>query len=320
MKEVFASIEEGLQKLSYPDSPSNLYDPIEYILSIGGKRLRPYLLMLVARGYGATNDECVNQALAVEIFHNFTLVHDDIMDHAPLRRGNETVHEKWDQNVAILSGDTMMVQAYQSLIKNAPVNYLPEILRIFNETAIKVCEGQQHDMDFEVQDSVEVADYLHMIRYKTAELLGGAMHIGAILGGASKEQQDLIYQFAIEIGIAFQLMDDLLDVYADQAKFGKQVGGDIIENKKTYLYLQLEKKLKTEDLPTWNDLKQEKDNSIKVEGVKKLYSIYGIDQDTKNLIEDYYAQGMKTLEKIDMDESFKSELKKFADKLQERES
>lgn len=320
MKELFAEIESGLAGIQYPKTPANLYEPIEYILSLGGKRLRPYLLMLVAKGYGANSEQSLYPALAIEIFHNFTLVHDDIMDNAPLRRGNETVHEKWDQNVAILSGDTMMVQSYQNLIKNVPAEKLHEVLEIFNTTAVKVCEGQQWDMDFETRDEVSVDEYIKMIRYKTAELLGGAMKIGAVLGSANQEQKDLIYQFAIEIGIAFQLMDDLLDVYADQAKFGKQVGGDIIENKKTYLYLQLEKAISEDDNKLWDSLKAENDTAKKVEGVKDLYNKYGIDTDTKSLIKEYYDAGLKTLESVSMTESYKEELKKFADKLNSREN
>jgi geranylgeranyl diphosphate synthase, type II len=320
MKDLFSEIESGLRAIHYPKSPANLYDPIAYILSLGGKRLRPYLLMLVAEGYGAKRELAINPALAIEIFHNFTLVHDDIMDNAPLRRGNETVHEKWDENVAVLSGDTMMVKAYQHVIKNVPAEMLHEVLEVFNTTSIKVCEGQQMDMDFEELDKVSIDSYIHMIRYKTAELLGGAMRIGAILGEASEEQKDSVYQFAIEVGLAFQLMDDLLDVYADQAKFGKQVGGDIIENKKTYLYLQLEKKISLEDNAAWDKLKVEPDNDKKVDGVKFLYNKYGVDADTKKLIQEYYTKGLTTLEGLTVRDSYKSELKKFADQLQSREN
>lgn len=320
MKDLFEEIELGLKNISYPKTPSNLYDPISYILSLGGKRLRPYLLMLVAEGYEAPRKLSLNPAMAIEIFHNFTLVHDDIMDNAPLRRGNETVHEKWDQNVAILSGDTMMVQSYQHLIKNVPSEKLHEILEVFNTTAVKVCEGQQLDMDFETRDEVSVDEYIHMIRYKTAELLGGAMKIGAILGTASNEQKDLIYKFAIEIGIAFQLMDDLLDVYADQAKFGKQVGGDIIENKKTYLYLQLEKAISEEDNKLWDSLKAKEDQSTKVEEVTALYEKYGIRDMTEKAISDYYEQGLQTWEQLDMKTDSKDALKAFADKLRNRDN
>lgn len=320
MKVLFEEIEKGLSSIKYPESPANLYDPIEYILSLGGKRLRPYLLMLVAEGYNSSSEQSLNPALAIEIFHNFTLVHDDIMDNAPLRRGNETVHEKWDQNVAILSGDTMMVQAYQYLIKNVPADKLHEVLEIFNTTAVKVCEGQQLDMDFETRTEVSVDEYIHMIRYKTAELLGGAMRIGAVLGTASEEQKDLIYQFAIEIGVAFQLMDDLLDVYADQAKFGKQVGGDIIENKKTFLYLHLEKLISKEDHLIWDQLKKEEDQVKKVKEVTALYEKYGIRQLTETAIEDYYKQGLSTWEKLEMTKDAKVALKDFADKLNSREN
>lgn len=313
-------IDKEISNLNLPTSPSNLYKPVDYIMNLGGKRLRPYLLMIAAKGYGVSFEKSVNQALAIEIFHNFTLVHDDIMDHAPLRRGNETVHKKWSTNIAILSGDVMMVKAYEYLIKEIDPSKVISCLEVFNDTALKVCEGQQYDEDFEVQETVHIEEYIQMIRLKTAELLGGAMKIGSILGGADEKNQNLIYDFAINIGIAFQLMDDLLDVYADQAKFGKQVGGDIIEDKKTYLFLKLEEKISPSDLVKWDEFRVETDNVIKVEKVKELYDQYAIASDTKMLIKDYYRAGIKALNELIIPEEIKAELQTFADKLMVRES
>lgn len=319
MKQAFDLIEQGIKGIDYPKQPGNLYAPIEYIMGLGGKRLRPYLLMLSAQGFGKPMQDVVSQAVAIEVFHNFTLVHDDIMDHAPLRRGNTTVHEKWDQNIAILSGDTMMVKSYQLLMDGVESQLLPAVFETFNDTAVKVCEGQQMDMDFETTAKVSVEEYLKMIRLKTAELLGGAMKIGAILAEAPKEEQEAIYSFAINTGVAFQLMDDLLDVYADQAKFGKQVGGDIIENKKTYLFLQLEKKVNQEDLKIWEELKTSENAEQKVNGVKELYSKYQIKSDTEKLIEDYYRKGLNDLETVSISNEAKQAIAAFADKLAVRE-
>ena len=320
MQDTLAIIEKAIDELRIASHPINLYDPIKYIMSIGGKRLRPYLLLLTTKAFGSNEKDVVNQAIAIEIFHNFTLVHDDIMDHAPLRRGNDTVHKKWSTNIAILAGDAMTVKAYEYLIENIKPEHCLNVLKIFNTTALKVCEGQQFDEDFEIQEKVEIDEYIHMIRLKTAELLGGAMQIGAVLAGASEEEQEKIYDFAINIGTAFQLMDDLLDVYADQAKFGKQIGGDIIENKKTYLYLKLEEKISDKDQLKWDILKQEKNKKNKVSEVTKLYDQYGIAEDTKKLIRLYYREGMASLEQLSLESSSKKEMVAFADKLMVREN
>ncbi len=226
-------INTGLENLALPASPKNLYDPIKYILQIGGKRVRPMLAMLAYQLYKKDVDKVVLPILALEVFHNFTLVHDDIMDEAPLRRGNETVHTKWDSNIAILSGDVMMVKAYE-LLSHTPKELLPIILTKFNACAQKVCEGQQKDMDFESLPSVTVDEYLDMIRQKTAVLLGFSLEMGAILGGAPKEESDKLYEVGVNLGLAFQLQDDLLDLYGGD-DFGKQVGGDIINKKKSIL-------------------------------------------------------------------------------------
>ncbi|MFM7894761.1 MAG: polyprenyl synthetase family protein, partial [Flavobacterium sp.] len=217
--------------------PKNLYEPIQYILSLGGKRMRPVLTLMATEVFNVDCEKAIPAATAVEVFHNFSLIHDDIMDDAPLRRGNQTVHEKWDLNTGILSGDAMLILAYQYF-----ENYEPKIFqalaKLFSKTALEVCEGQQYDVDFETRDDVTIPEYLKMIEYKTAVLVGAAMKMGAIVAETSEENADLIYDFGLNLGIAFQLQDDYLDAFGDPETFGKQVGGDIIENKKTYLYLK----------------------------------------------------------------------------------
>ncbi len=230
-------IGEEIESLNLPSSPHNLYHPISYFLSLGGKKMRPVLTLMGCELFQKDYSIAKNAALAVELFHNFSLVHDDIMDAAPLRRGQETVHQKWDNNVGILSGDAILILAYQKLATYEP-NILAKLLPIFNQTAIEVCEGQQYDMDFESRDDVSISEYLQMIKFKTAVLLGCSLKMGAIIGKSSEADANELYNFGVNLGLAFQLQDDILDVYADQNKFGKQVGGDIIANKKTYLLLK----------------------------------------------------------------------------------
>ncbi|MFD2146371.1 polyprenyl synthetase family protein [Mucilaginibacter antarcticus] len=230
-------IDKAVTELKYPDYPAELYDPIFYILSMGGKRMRPALLLMACDLFGGNVEKAMPPALAIEVFHNFTLMHDDIMDKAPLRRGRTTVHEKWNQNAAILSGDVMLIEGYK-LMMQVEDRFLRVILDIFNNTAVGVCEGQQLDMDFEVRDDVKIDEYIYMIRLKTAVVLGGALKIGSILGGADMKDADLVAEFGENLGLAFQLQDDMLDVYGSPEKFGKQVGGDIIANKKTYLLIK----------------------------------------------------------------------------------
>ena len=217
--------------------PKNLYEPVQYILNLGGKRLRPILTLMTADCFGGDVNKALDAALAVEVFHNFSLIHDDIMDDAPLRRGQQTVHEKWDLNTGILSGDAMLIMAYQ-LFENYPPETFQNLLTLFSKTALEVCEGQQYDIDFETRNAVSIAEYLKMIEYKTAVLVAAAMKMGAIIAGASDEDQNRCYEFGKNLGIAFQLQDDYLDAFGNPETFGKQVGGDIIENKKTYLYLK----------------------------------------------------------------------------------
>jgi len=226
-----------LKQFTVDREPASLYSPINYILTLGGKRLRPVLTLMTAEIFNSDHKVALDAALSIEVFHNFSLVHDDIMDDAPLRRGKETVHEKWDLNTGILSGDAMLIMAYQ-LFENYKPDIFLDLAKLFSKTALEVCEGQQYDVDFETRDNVKTSDYLKMITYKTAVLLGASMKMGAIIARASKEDQDKIYDFGKYLGIAFQLQDDYLDAFGDEIKFGKKIGGDILENKKTYLYLK----------------------------------------------------------------------------------
>ncbi len=226
-----------LEGFTQDREPLSLYSPVNYILQLGGKRLRPVLTLMTAEIFNADYKIALDAALSIEVFHNFSLVHDDIMDDAPLRRGYQTVHEKWDVNTGILSGDAMLIMAYQLFENYEPVTF-QALAKLFSKTALEVCEGQQYDVDFEMRDNVTIGEYLKMIEYKTAVLVGAAMKMGAIVANASLEDQHSIYEFGKNLGIAFQLQDDYLDVFGDPKTFGKQVGGDIIENKKTYLYLK----------------------------------------------------------------------------------
>ena len=230
-------IEEEIIKIDFPSNPSNLYDPLRYFLAIGGKRMRPILTLMGAEAFGSTLEKALPSAMAVELFHNFSLIHDDIMDEAPIRRGQETVHTKWNSNIAILSGDVLLVKAYQMLAKQ-DASVMSDLLNVFNATAVEVCEGQQFDMDYESRNDVSIDEYIEMIRLKTSVLLGCALEMGAIIAEASKQNRELIYEFGQHIGIAFQIQDDILDLYADPDKFGKQVGGDVLSNKKTLLLLK----------------------------------------------------------------------------------
>ena len=306
---------------TFGESPSELYTPIDYILSLGGKRIRP-LLSLLSFGMFQKNPESIlKQALAIEVFHNFTLMHDDIMDQAPLRRGKPTVHEKWNANVAILSGDVMLVKAYDLLMDTEPA-LLPEILRLFNQTAAEVCEGQQFDMNFENLSEVKEEEYIQMIRLKTAVLLGCALKMGAILGGANETESNKLYEFGVNVGVGFQLKDDLLDVFADKAKFGKQVGGDIISNKKTFLLIkakELAQGKDAEELSYWLD-QLDFDKEMKVNAVKAIYEKLGIKALTEAKMNSYFEKGFQQLESINFNNiSYFEELKQITQDLIHRE-
>ncbi|MGJ3236099.1 polyprenyl synthetase family protein [Marivirga sp.] len=321
IKEYIVSINSAIEKENFGDKPQELYEPIRYIMSLGGKRMRPLLSLLSYQLYKDDLTEVIPASLAVEIFHNFTLMHDDIMDNAPLRRGKQTVHEKWNNPVAILSGDVMLVKAYQQIIQYAPTAKLTEILQKFNQCAIEVCEGQQIDMNFEEQETVHEDDYIEMIRLKTAVLLGFSLEYGGILAMDNEADQALLYQMGVNAGIGFQLMDDLLDVYADQDKFGKQVGGDIIANKKTYLLIKA-KELATGknslELNQWLKA-QDFNKEEKVTAVKSIYDQLNIKKLTEIKMNEYFEKAFKNLEDIDAPAEKKAIIKDFFNYLINRE-
>jgi geranylgeranyl diphosphate synthase type II len=319
---IIEKINHKLATHSFGEQPKELYEPIDYILSLGGKRLRPLLTILAYRLY--EDEEKISQilepALAVEVFHNFTLMHDDIMDEAPLRRGQPTVHQQWNANIAILSGDVMLVRAYELLL-GVPTEKLPGIIRAFNKCASEVCEGQQWDMNYESREQVSEQAYLEMIRLKTAVLLGFSLELGGMLASASQDDCQRLYDFGVNIGISFQLKDDLLDVYADQEKFGKQVGGDIIANKKTFLLIKALEKANPQqraELEDWLS-RVTFDKEEKVEAVKKIYDALDIPGLTREKMDAYFAAGMQHLQQINVDESRKEVLHDFAQWLMARE-
>ncbi len=311
----------AMDKLDIPQQPADLYEPVRYILSLGGKRLRPALVLMACDMFGGDVEAAVSPALAIEVFHNFTLMHDDIMDNAPLRRGKATVHERWGQNTAILSGDVMLVQAYQ-LISQVDDNVLRKVLDVFSKTAVGVCEGQQIDMDFEKRSTVQIDEYLEMIRLKTSVLLGGALKIGALIGGASTDEAELLYDFGEHLGIAFQLQDDILDVYGDPDKFGKQVGGDIIANKKTFLLIkatELADLGQNTELQHWLTVK-EFDAADKVAAVTAIYDTLNVREFAEHEMDSHAKKAFAALEKINLPEEKKRYLKSFADGLLVREN
>jgi geranylgeranyl diphosphate synthase type II len=299
--------------------PKNLYDPIHYILGLGGKRMRPVLTLMSAEVFNADYKKALPAALAVEVFHNFSLIHDDIMDDAPLRRGNVTVHEKWDINTGILSGDAMLILAYQYFEKYEPAIFR-DLAKLFSKTALEVCEGQQWDVDFETRTDVSIPDYLKMIQYKTAVLVAAAMKMGAIIAETSDENANLIYDFGLNLGLAFQLQDDYLDAFGNPETFGKQVGGDIIENKKTYLYLKAVEFASTDQANQLADLFsiQPEDSSEKIAAVKEIFVASGAAQETKNAIQDYTFKAFDTLQKISIDNDKKEMLRTFGENLMGR--
>jgi len=313
-------LDTAIQNLKFPDHPKELYDPITYIINLGGKRIRPLLVLMATELFGKNAHDSIHAAMAIEVFHNFTLVHDDIMDNAPIRRGKPTVHEKWSINTAILSGDVMMVEANKNLAKVNPV-FLKDVLDTFNATAQGVCEGQQLDMEFENRNDVSIEEYINMIRLKTAVLLGGALKLGAIIAGASEKDADLIYQFGENIGIAFQLQDDILDVYADPEKFGKQVGGDIIANKKTFLLLKAFELAEGEtknSLDNWTTYK-EFDIKEKVATVKSVYDTLDVQQIARESMEHYRDKALGFFDQINVSDANKAGLLTLTNQLMARE-
>ena len=299
--------------------PRNLYEPIHYILGLGGKRMRPVLTLMAAEVFDCNYEKALPAALAVEVFHNFSLVHDDIMDDAPLRRGKETVHEKWNLNTGILSGDAMLILAYQ-YFEQYPAEVFKDLAKLFSKTALEVCEGQQWDVDFENREDVTIPEYLKMIEYKTAVLVGAAMKMGAIIAQTSVENGNLIYDFGINLGIAFQLQDDYLDVFGNPETFGKQTGGDIIENKKTYLYLKamaFAATAENEQLQHLYSIHPE-DNHDKIASVAAIFNTTGAAEATREAIRTYTMKAFETLEKMNISDDKKAALRLFGENLMER--
>jgi len=320
LDELLRSVELELEKVGFEHEPKTLYEPAKYLLNIGGKRLRPIVTLL---GCGIFSDplRAMPQALAVEVFHNFTLMHDDIMDDAPLRRGHKTVHEKWNLNTAILSGDAMLVKSYELLAK-CDSAILPELLNVFNKTALQVCEGQQYDMDFETKDNVSEPEYISMIQQKTSVLLGCAIKMGALVGGALADDAEKLYQFGLLLGTSFQIKDDFLDCFGDPEKVGKQVGGDIIANKKTLLLihaLNTAKGKHADELKTWIAASNF-DAAAKVEAVKAIYSALKIEEFANAQMDLYYTRALKNLEEVSISAQQKKPLFDFATWLMNREN
>jgi geranylgeranyl diphosphate synthase, type II len=309
LKSLHQRIGEAFSMTGFNQEPQQLYLPITYTLDLGGKRLRPVLVLMACDIFGGDIEKAVYPAMGVEIFHNFTLLHDDIMDHAPLRRGNKTVHQKWDINTAILSGDTMFVIAYEHVAKTDP-ELLPQVLDLFNDTARKVCEGQQYDMNFETLANVSVSDYMTMIRLKTAVLIACSLKLGAIIAHAGQSDADKIYELGIELGLAFQLQDDFLDAFGDTSKFGKAIGGDIATNKKTYLFIKAFELAKEDTLIKLTNFYVDKEISVsqKTEGILKIYRELKIDEITRQKIEYHHGKAMEILESLHFGKEMTSEM------------
>ena len=312
-------ISDYLQSQSKNKEPKNLYEPIHYIMQLGGKRMRPILTLMSAEVFDIDYKKALPAALAVEVFHNFSLVHDDIMDDAPLRRGNKTVHEKWNINTGILSGDAMLILAYQYFEEYEPTIF-QSLAKLFSKTALEVCEGQQWDVDFESRNNVTITEYLKMIECKTAVLVAAAMKMGAIIAETSQENANLIYGFGLNLGLAFQLQDDYLDAFGNPKTFGKQVGGDIIENKKTYLYLKalaFSSSKEKEELEHLFSIHPE-DNSDKINSIKQIFHSSGAAQATQKAIQDFTLKAFETLEKMNVSLDKKAMLTNFGENLMKR--
>ncbi len=318
LKKFVLFLEQEIQKLDLPKSPENLYDPLRYFLKLGGKRIRPILTLLGADLFGEKYENALSSALAIEYFHNFSLIHDDIMDEAPLRRTQETVHTKWNSNIAILSGDVLLIKAYQEICKQK-AEHLLELMSVFNKTAIEVCEGQQLDMDFETRKSISVEEYIEMIRLKTSVLLGCALEFGAIIAEANTEDKVALYNFGQNIGIAFQIQDDVLDLYAESAQFGKQIGGDIISNKKTLLILKAYELANPFQKEFLLNITQIEDSALKIEQTKTIFAELGVKEEVLKIRDSYFEKGLTALNEIQVSKEKKSTLIKLVDYLKSRE-
>lgn len=317
-------INNEILKLDWDREPYGLYEPIEYTLAAGGKRVRPQLAMIASQLFGGKDEEVLPAALALEVFHNFTLLHDDVMDKADVRRGRPTVHVKWNENTAILSGDQMLIEAYK-LLSGVPADKLPKVLQLFNKMATEICEGQQYDVDFESQEQVTIDEYLKMIRLKTSVLLANALQTGAYIAGADEQAQEALYQFGINIGLAFQIQDDILDVWGDPKTFGKAVGGDISCNKKTFVYLEAMRRLGDEaisleakELKHWYSQVLE-DNTEKIAAVKTLYEQVNTRAKCEEAVERYTTQALYLLNQLPQNQATE-QLRKLADKLNTRQN
>ena len=314
------SFNNYVETLTTPDQTKELYNPIMYMLGLGGKRLRPVLTLMVTDMYSGNYERALDAAMAVEVFHNFSLIHDDIMDAAPLRRGKQTVHEKWNLNTGILSGDAMLILAYK-FFENYQGVMFKSLISLFSKTAIEVCEGQQYDIEFESRTNVAIPEYLKMIEYKTAVLVGASMKMGAIVAKAPIKDQDAIYEFGKYLGIAFQLQDDYLDSFGDSKTFGKQIGGDIVENKKTYLYLKAMELSNSEVKSTLLNLYQEDrikgDNEVNK--VKQIFQETGAALDTKKIIKKYTQKAFHVLNDLNITSEKKIFLRQFGTSLMDRE-
>ncbi|MDD2797201.1 MAG: polyprenyl synthetase family protein [Bacteroidales bacterium] len=319
--QLIQQINQKIEEINFAQSPCELYEPIKYSLSLGGKRIRPLLSLMACNLFSDETEAAILPAIGLEIFHNFTLLHDDLMDKADVRRGHSTVHKKWSANTAILSGDAMQIMAYQ-FISQTPSNNLSEVLNLFSKTALEVCEGQQYDMDFEKRNDVNESEYIEMIRLKTAVLLACALKTGAIIGGAAERDAELLYTFGEKIGLAFQLKDDLLDTFGDELTFGKAIGGDIVCNKKTYLLInaiRLSTDEEKREINNWLHL-EKFDKKKKIEAITSIY----INKEIKKLCEDkinqFYQEAIDALYAIDVNVMQKSELITFSEKLMYRQS
>jgi geranylgeranyl diphosphate synthase type II len=310
-------ISKELDQINWAKSPNGLYDPIAYVLSMGGKRLRPALTLMACNLFSDDLTPAIPSALGIEIFHNFTLLHDDIMDKADVRRGKPTVHKKWDDNTAILSGDVMQIAAFQFMTQT-PIDLLKRSLDLFSATAIEICEGQQYDVEFEGREKVEAGEYLEMIRLKTAVLLACSLQIGAWIGGGNEADASKLYAFGINLGLAFQLKDDLLDVYGDEATFGKKIGGDILCNKKTYLLihaLELAEGQDAVELRKWLSQVDIQDGDAKIQAVRSIYDRVGVKEICEAKMDDFFKKAMTQLDLVAVAEDKKHALRKLSEKL-----
>lgn len=317
--ELLTQVNAFLDALPYERTPKSLYEPIRYVLSMGGKRIRPVLMLLGYNLYKEDTDKILMNAIALETYHNYTLLHDDLMDQADLRRGHETVHKKWNANTAILSGDSMLVLAYERMAQ-CDSRHLADVLRLFTTTALEIGEGQQYDMEFETRDDVREEEYIEMIRLKTSVLLACALKIGAILADASAEDADNLYKFGEQIGLAFQLQDDYLDVYGDSKVFGKKIGGDITSNKKTFMLINAfghANEAQRQELEKWVNAKSF-DREEKIAAVTRLYNEIGIDKMAQAKIAYYFEQSKKYLDAVQVPAERKEELQKYAQRMMKR--